>query len=56
LSPRESIEPQESQLSRTVVNLSFFKNGRARAIRFRTLTELCKMLGCEPGDHVTYEE
>ncbi len=34
----------------TVVNLSILKNGRARAIRFATLTRICEALGCQPGD------
>lgn len=34
----------------TVVNLSVMKNGRARAIRFTTLTAVCDALGCQPGD------
>ncbi|WP_432983407.1 helix-turn-helix domain-containing protein [Dactylosporangium sp. CA-233914] len=34
----------------TVVNLSVLKNGRARAIRFSTLTALCEALDCQPGD------
>ncbi len=34
----------------TVVNLSVLKNGRARAIRFSTLTAICDALGCQPGD------
>lgn len=34
----------------TVVNLSILKNGRARAIRFSTLTALCRVLECQPGD------
>jgi putative transcriptional regulator len=34
----------------TVVNLSVLKNGRARAIRFSTLTALCEALECQPGD------
>ncbi|MBF4613108.1 helix-turn-helix domain-containing protein [Curtobacterium sp. VKM Ac-1376] len=34
----------------TVVNLSVLKNHRARAIRFSTLTRLCEVLGCQPGD------
>ncbi|WP_439689166.1 helix-turn-helix domain-containing protein [Curtobacterium sp. SP.BCp] len=34
----------------TVVNLSVLKNNRARAIRFSTLTALCDVLGCQPGD------
>jgi putative transcriptional regulator len=39
----------------TVVNLSVLKNGRARAIRFSTLTALCEALGCQPGDLLEYE-
>jgi putative transcriptional regulator len=34
----------------TVVNLSVFKNGRARAVRFSTLTAICRVLDCQPGD------
>jgi putative transcriptional regulator len=34
----------------SVVNLSILKNGRARAIRFSTLTRLCEVLDCQPGD------
>ena len=39
----------------TVVNLSVLKNGRARAIRFSTLTALCEALDCQPGDLLDYE-
>jgi putative transcriptional regulator len=39
----------------TVVNLSVLKNGRARAIRFSTLAGLCAVLGCQPGDLLSYE-
>jgi putative transcriptional regulator len=34
----------------TVVNLSVLKNGRAKAVRFSTLTRICRVLGCQPGD------
>ncbi len=34
----------------TVANLSVLKNGRARAIRFSTLTAICDVLQCQPGD------
>jgi putative transcriptional regulator len=34
----------------TLANLSVLKNGRARAIRFSTLTALCDALDCQPGD------
>jgi putative transcriptional regulator len=39
----------------TVVNLSILKNGRAKAIRFSTLTRLCTELNCQPADLLTYE-
>jgi putative transcriptional regulator len=37
----------------TLANLSILKNGRARAIRFSTLTALCEALNCQPGDLFT---
>jgi putative transcriptional regulator len=39
----------------TVVNLSVLKNGRARAVRFSTLSGICDVLGCQPGDVLTFE-
>ncbi|WP_338076908.1 helix-turn-helix transcriptional regulator [Cellulomonas iranensis] len=39
----------------TVANLSVLKNGRARAIRFSTLTAVCDALGCRPGDLLDVE-
>jgi putative transcriptional regulator len=38
------------QVGLTLANLSVLKNGRARAIRFSTLTALCDALDCQPGD------
>ncbi|MFJ4944385.1 helix-turn-helix domain-containing protein [Streptomyces albidoflavus] len=40
----------------TNVNLSVLKNGRAKAIRFTTLTAICRVLECQPGDLLSYEE
>lgn len=37
----------------TMANLSVLKNGHARAIRFSTLTALCEVLECSPGDLFT---
>ena len=37
----------------TLANLSVLKNGRARAVRFSTLTALCDALECQPGDLFT---
>jgi putative transcriptional regulator len=38
----------------TIANLSVLKNDRARAIRFSTLTALCAVLDCQPGDLFSY--
>jgi putative transcriptional regulator len=38
------------QVGLTVVNLSVLKNDRARAVRFSTLTRVCDVLGCQPGE------
>lgn len=40
----------------SVVNLSVLKNDRAKAIRFSTLTAVCRVLGCTPGDLFTLRE
>lgn len=34
----------------TLANLSILKTGKARAIRFSTLSAICRELGCQPGD------
>lgn len=39
----------------TIVNLSILKNGKARAIRFSTLSALCRALDCQPGDLLTWK-
>jgi len=38
----------------TVANLSILKTGKARAVRFSTLEELCRALACTPGDLLEY--
>jgi putative transcriptional regulator len=43
------------QVGLTLANLSILKNGRARAIRFSTLTALCRALDCQPGDLLSVE-
>ena len=39
----------------TIANLSILKNGRAKAIRFSTLTKLCEVLACQPADLLTFD-
>jgi putative transcriptional regulator len=38
----------------TMANLSILKTSKAKAIRFSTLEELCKVLECQPGDLLEY--
>lgn len=38
----------------TPANLSILKNNKAKAIRFSTLEEICKVLDCQPGDILEY--
>lgn len=38
----------------TPANLSILKNQKARAVRFSTLEELCRVLQCQPGDLLEY--
>jgi len=40
----------------TMANLSILKTGKAKAIRFSTLDALCRVLGCQPGDLLGFEE
>lgn len=36
-------------------NLSILKTNKARAVRFSTLSAICRELECQPGDILTYE-
>ena len=38
----------------TLANMSVLKNGHAKAIRFTTLTAICRELECAPGDVLHY--
>ena len=40
----------------SIVNLSNLKTGKVKAIRFSTLTAICKVLDCQPGDILEYAE
>lgn len=40
----------------TPVNLSILKNNKAKAIRFSTLSALCRELNCQPGDILEFRD
>jgi putative transcriptional regulator len=39
----------------TPANLSILKTGKAKAIRFSTLEAICKVLECQPGDILEFD-
>lgn len=51
-----SMTELSSRVGITMANLSILKNGKAKAVRFSTLNEICKVLECQPGDILVYEE
>ena len=40
----------------TLANLSILKTGKARAVRFSTLEAICRVLQCQPGDVLRFED
>ncbi len=38
----------------SMTNLSILKTGKARGIRFNTLSAICEALDCQPGDILEY--
>lgn len=38
----------------TLANMSILKTGKAKAIRFSTLSAICEELDCQPGDLLRY--
>lgn len=39
----------------SIQNLSILKTGKAKAVRFSTLTALCRALDCQPGDLLAFD-
>lgn len=51
-----SLKDLAEEIEITNANLSILKTGKAKAIRFSTLNEICKVLDCQPGDILEYVE
>lgn len=51
-----SLKDLAEKVDITNANLSILKNNRAKAVRFTTLNEICKVLECQPGDILEYIE
>ena len=53
---RMSLTDLSEKIGITLANLSVLKTGKARAIRFSTLSAICEALNCQPGDILQYRE
>ena len=51
-----SVTELSDKVGITMANISILKNGKAKAIRFSTLEEICKVLDCQPGDILEYRK
>lgn len=49
-----SLTELSERMGLTMANLSILKTGKARAVRFSTLEDLCRILDCQPGDILEY--
>jgi len=55
LERRMSLTELADRVGVTIANLSILKTGKARAVRFSTLSALCRELDCQPGDLLVHE-
>ena len=49
-----SLTELSNRVGITLANMSILKSGKAKAIRFSTLEEICEVLACQPGDILEY--
>lgn len=50
-----SLNELSERVDITPANLSILKTGKAKAIRFSTLEAICKVLDCQPGDILEFD-
>ena len=55
LQRRMSLTELADRVGVTIANLSILKTGKARAVRFSTLSALCRELDCQPGDLLAFD-
>jgi putative transcriptional regulator len=52
---RMSLTDLAEKVGITLANLSILKTGKAKAIRFSTLSAICAALQCQPGDVLAFD-
>ena len=50
-----SLNELSEKIDLTLANVSILKTGKAKAIRFSTLSAICKVLDCQPGDILEFK-
>lgn len=55
LERRMSLTELSERVGVTIANLSILKTGKARAVRFSTLSAMCRALDCQPGDLLEFD-
>jgi len=51
-----SLNELSAKIRINLSHLSLLKNGKVKGIRFSTLEAICKVLDCQPGDIMEYQE
>ncbi len=51
-----SVTELAEKVGLTMANISLLKNGKVKAIKLSTLSKLCAVLDCQPGDLLVYEK
>ena len=56
LKRKMSLNELSQRVGITTVNLSILKTGKAKGVRFDTLAAICKVLDCQPGDILAFQD
>ena len=49
-----SVTELSNRVGITMANMSILQNGKAKAIKLETLSKICEVLQCQPGDVLEY--
>ena len=50
-----SVTELTERVGLTMANISLLKNGKVKAIKLSTLSKICEVLNCQPGDILEYK-
>ena len=51
-----SLNELSDKIGLSTTNLSLFKTGKAKGVRFNTLNKICTILECQPGDILEFRD